>query len=140
MGVYRTATGKYLDINALKIHQERTIAVGNSRQNARGDIIGPGGVIAKTRDEIMKEVYEQQKGSVLSDNPIYANSDQASQAAIADIFETPITDPASDIAASKENPQVVEPTTAAPTSGGYADALVRSQELAEKLRNQRNRI
>jgi hypothetical protein len=29
-------------MNALKIQQERTIAVGNSRQNARGDVLGAG--------------------------------------------------------------------------------------------------
>jgi len=140
MSVHRTAGGKYLDINALKIQQERTIAVGNSRQNARGDIIGPGGIIAKTRDEIMREHYESQKGSVLSDGPVYDNIEHANQLAVADVLTTNISDPSADVIENKENTEVIDPKTGAPTSGGYADALARSQELANKLRNQRNRI
>jgi len=37
--MHRTANGRFLDINSLRIQQEKTIAVGNSRQNARGDIL-----------------------------------------------------------------------------------------------------
>ncbi|NDB57506.1 hypothetical protein EB001_03575 [bacterium] len=85
----RTANGKFLDINALRIQQERTIAVGNSRQNARGDILGPGGQVIETRDQRMKNYYNAQKGSQLTDSPIYNTVDEANAAAVADIFETP---------------------------------------------------
>ena len=60
--MHRTANGKFLDMNALKIQQERTIAVGNSRQNARGDVLGSGGQIVMTRDQVMTEYYNAQKG------------------------------------------------------------------------------
>jgi hypothetical protein len=140
MSVHRTATGKYLDINALKIQQERTIAVGNARQNARGDLLGPGGQVVKTRDEIMTEIYKAQQGQRLTDNPIYTNSDEASAAAIADIFSEPISNGFDQIEQAQENAPQVAPSTPNSSNGGYADALLRSQELAEKLRNQRNRI
>jgi len=140
MSIHRTATGKFLDINALRIQQERTIAVGNARQNARGDLLGPGGQIVKTRDQIMTEIYKSQQGQQLTDNPVYTNSDEASAAAVADIFADPISNGFDQIEKAQENPQQATPATPSPSSGGYADALARSQELAEKLRNQRNRI
>lgn len=136
--MHRTANGKFLDINALKIQQEKTIAVGNSRQNARGDVLGPGGQIVETRDQRMKNYYNAQKGSPLKDAPIYNTVDEANAAAVADIFETP--DAFNDIVDSQQHSTPVEPTTPAPTTGGVNDAQARSQELAERLRNQRRRI
>ena len=142
MSTYRTATGKYLDINALKIQQERTIAVGNARQNARGDLLGSGGNIVKTRDEIMKEYYQQQKGNQLTDNPVYANAEQAQQAAMADILNNAqqISDGFDQIKESTDLSEPISPQTPSSSSGGYADALTRSQELADKIRSQRSKI
>ena len=136
--MHRTANGKFLDINALRIQQEKTIAVGNSRQNARGDILGPGGQVVETRDQRMKNYYNAQKGSPLKDAPIYNTVDEANAAAVADIFETP--DVYDEINNSQENSIPVDPNTPAPTTGGISDAVARSQELAERLRNQRRRI
>lgn len=140
MSTHRTAAGKYLDINALKIQQERTIAVGNARQNARGDILGAGGEIIKTRDQIMAEYYKSQQGSNLTDNPVYASSEQANQALVADIFAEPISNGFDQIAEANVDPTVVSSQSGAPTNGGLSDAAQRSAELAEKLRAQRNRI
>jgi hypothetical protein len=136
--MHRTANGRYLDINALKIQQERTIAVGNSRQNARGDILGPGGQIVETRDQRMTNYYNSQKGSKLTDAPVYNNVDEVNAAAVADIFETP--DNYNNVEQSQNNSTPVDPSTPAPTTGGVNDAQARSQELAERLRNQRRRI
>jgi hypothetical protein len=55
--IYRTASGKSLDIEALARANEETIAVGNAGLNARGDQVGSGGTIRKTRAERMKEIY-----------------------------------------------------------------------------------
>lgn len=55
--VYRTMRGKELDMEKLSIRNETTPAVGNMRVNARGDQIGPGGKIIKTREEILKDYY-----------------------------------------------------------------------------------
>ena len=134
----RTANGKFLDINALRIQQERTIAVGNSRQNARGDILGPGGQVIETRDQRMKNYYNAQKGSQLTDAPIYNTVDEANAAAVADIFETPT--PLENLISSQQESTPVDPNTPAPTTGGISDAIARSQELAERLRSQRRRI
>jgi hypothetical protein len=138
--MHRTATGKFLDINALKIQQEHAIAVGNARQNARGDLLGAGGEIVKTRDQIMNEYYKSQQGNKLTDNPIYQSTDDANQVLVADIFERPIANGYDQVEQSLIEPTVVNPKTGVATSGGYADAIVRSQELAEKMKAQRTRI
>lgn len=57
--IHRSANGKVVDMDQLRQKHETTVAVGNIRVNARGDELGPGGVITKTRDEQLKEFYEQ---------------------------------------------------------------------------------
>jgi hypothetical protein len=55
--IYRTASGKSLDIEALARANDETIAVGNAGLNARGDQVGSGGTIRKTRAQRMREIY-----------------------------------------------------------------------------------
>lgn len=55
--IYKTASGKTLDMEALARANEKTIAVGNAGLNARGDQVGAGGEIRKTRAERMREIY-----------------------------------------------------------------------------------
>lgn len=55
--IYRSAMGKSVDIDNILLKNETVIAVGNMKVNARGDELGPGGRIVKTRDQIMKEYY-----------------------------------------------------------------------------------
>ena len=40
---YRTMQGREIDLDKLRNRNETVLAVGNSRVNARGDEIGPGG-------------------------------------------------------------------------------------------------
>jgi hypothetical protein len=49
--------GKKIDIDAIRLKNETVIAVGNMKVNARGDQLGAGGKIVKTRDQLMKEYY-----------------------------------------------------------------------------------
>ena len=57
--VYRSANGKIVDMDQLRQKNELTPAVGNVRVNARGDELGPGGQIVKTREEVLKDFYER---------------------------------------------------------------------------------
>ena len=43
--------GKPIDFDALRTKGEKSIAVGNTKTNARGDTLGKGGKIIKSRDE-----------------------------------------------------------------------------------------
>ena len=54
---YRTMQGKEIDFDQLRVKNEMTLAVGNSRVNARGDEVGPGGKIIRKREDIMTEYH-----------------------------------------------------------------------------------
>lgn len=56
--VYKTANGKQINIDAIIAQNEESIAVGNMRVNARGDELGPGGKIERTRDKVMADYYK----------------------------------------------------------------------------------
>jgi len=58
MGQYRTMQGKLVDMDKLMQKHELTQAVGNANMNARGDKLGPGGKIVKTREQMVAEYYE----------------------------------------------------------------------------------
>jgi len=55
--VYRTSNGRIVDMDLLRQKNELTPAVGNVRVNARGDELGPGGKIVRSREEILKDFY-----------------------------------------------------------------------------------
>jgi hypothetical protein len=57
--LYRTLQGKEVDMDKLSLKHETAPAVGNVRMNARGDELGPGGKIVKTREEMLKDYYEK---------------------------------------------------------------------------------
>jgi len=67
---YRTAAGKELDMEAMLLHNEEAIAVGNNPVNARGDEIGPGGAIIKTSAEIVQEYYASNPNAVPKSQPV----------------------------------------------------------------------
>ncbi len=64
---YRTALGKMVDMDTLRLSNEETIAVGNMKVNARGDELGPGGQVIKSRNEVMDDYYRMHGGVVNSD-------------------------------------------------------------------------
>lgn len=58
--VYRSMQGKEVDMEALASRNETMPAVGNVRMNARGDELGPGGVIVRKREDIVNDHYKNQ--------------------------------------------------------------------------------
>jgi hypothetical protein len=56
--VYKTAQGKTINMDTLRLQNEKTVAVGNAAVNARGDQVMPNGNIVKTKQEIMKDHYQ----------------------------------------------------------------------------------
>lgn len=57
MSVYKTALGKTINMDHIRLQNEHTVAVGNNPVNARGDQIDSSGEIVKTKQEIMQEHY-----------------------------------------------------------------------------------
>lgn len=64
---YRSMRGKPVDIDLLRKRNELTPAVGNANVNARGDELGPGGTIARKREDLIKEHYAH-AGTARSDS------------------------------------------------------------------------
>lgn len=58
MGKQHTSMqGKVVDMEKLAIKNELTPAVGNMKVNARGDEIGAGGKIVRTREQVLADYY-----------------------------------------------------------------------------------
>lgn len=55
--IYKSARGKDIDMEKLGLKHETTPAVGNLKVNARGDQLGPGGKINKTREQVLADYY-----------------------------------------------------------------------------------
>ncbi|MAD24721.1 MAG: hypothetical protein CMO44_11180 [Verrucomicrobiales bacterium] len=51
--------GKEVDMEKLNLKNEELPAVGNAKVNARGDELGPGGKIVRTREEVLADYYKQ---------------------------------------------------------------------------------
>ena len=49
--------GKEIDMEKLNLQNELLPAVGNMKVNARGDEIGAGGKIIRTKEEILQDYY-----------------------------------------------------------------------------------
>jgi len=79
--VYNTAQGKKINMDNILLQNEHVIAVGNQKVNARGDQLGPGGKVIKTRDQVMREYYALNT-PVAEDNP-------NPQPAVADVVVRP---------------------------------------------------
>jgi hypothetical protein len=56
---YTSVRGKQIDMEKLSLVNEKTPAVGNMRVNARGDEIGAGGQIIRTREQVLQDYYAQ---------------------------------------------------------------------------------
>ena len=56
--VYKTADGKLVDMDRLRLQNEYEQAVGNMQVNARGDEIDNQGNIIRSRNEIMRDHYK----------------------------------------------------------------------------------
>lgn len=54
----KTYRGKEIDMVSLAKKNEKTVALGNAHMNGRGDILGRGGEIIETREEVLKKYYD----------------------------------------------------------------------------------
>ena len=67
-----TSRGEPIDMNSIMAKHAQTTALGNANMNARGDILGTGGVVLKTQEQIDAEwrrAREQQNGNTIGISP-----------------------------------------------------------------------
>ena len=59
MALVRSMRGKEVDMEKLNLKNEELPAVGNAKVKARGDELGAGGKIVRTREEVLSDYYKQ---------------------------------------------------------------------------------
>jgi hypothetical protein len=57
--IYTSMQGKQIDMEKLNLKNELLPAVGNMKVNARGDEIGQGGKIIRTKEQILQDYYKE---------------------------------------------------------------------------------
>lgn len=72
---HKSYRGQSIDMELLKFQNQTAVAAGNASMNARGDILGRGGVIIKTREERLKE------NEMKLENPTFIPEHQSKSAA-----------------------------------------------------------
>lgn len=121
--VYKTANGKRINIDAIVSQNEESIAVGNMRVNARGDELGPGGKIERTREKVMADYYKLNTPVATDHMPI--PREEPKRDLIDDWVEPAI-----------EQPQTIfqdtEPPAPKPLRGSLANSVAKTQPPREE--------
>lgn len=59
--IYKTMRGRQIDMGALATANAEQLAVGNAKMNARGDMLGPQGVVLRTQEQVEAEWIRNQQ-------------------------------------------------------------------------------
>lgn len=70
---YTSVRGKEIDMEKLTLRHEKTPAVGNMKVNARGDELGDGGRIVRTREQVLADYYAQNPNAMREEVATRAN-------------------------------------------------------------------
>lgn len=70
---FKTAGGKTIDIDNLRLMNEKTIAVGNMKVNARGDQLGKGGEIITPKSQVMAQQYPKMQAPMATEEIVQPN-------------------------------------------------------------------
>jgi len=127
--VHRTARGQTIDMESLRLANEETIAVGNMKVNARGDELGFGGKIVKTRKEVADETYKVHT-MVPQDDKVFTDAEDSqavnttpTSSGVETVVKQEPKPTIEGFVAPKQEPQVMR--------GGLAAALAKKVELEE---------
>ena len=136
--IYRTAQGRSLDMETIRLQNEFVPALGNMRVNARGDQLGPGGKIVKTREQVMDEYYKTRptvgdniptEGEIPTRSPTRRTSTPFSTSSKKATEFKPADATPDDVAtAPSGKAAVVEPEL----KGGLAAAIARTKKTEKK--------
>lgn len=139
--IYRTAQGRQLDMETIRLQNELVPALGNMRVNARGDQLGPGGKIVKTREMIMDEYYAtrttasvdnipQQSEIPTRSNPTRRKSDPLPTSSKKATGFTPDIAKPDDVLETTVNEVASEPKL----KGGLAAAIAKAKTTEKKVK------
>jgi hypothetical protein len=122
---HTTARGMPIDMDRLRLANEHEIAIGNMKVNARGDQLGPGGKVIKTRAQIMADRNKLTHAPLADD---YEVSESA--AAVEDAYQPVMLQPQVEetpVAESSDTPNYVKPR------GSFADSVAQQTEVTQEL-------
>ena len=123
---YKTATGKNIDLETMMLKNEDTIAVGNKFVNARGDELGTGGEVVRSREEVIQDYYRIHNGTIPQDRPIpeadevVNTPEQVKDNKPTDLNKDPIL---AEIEANEPDEDMVDATTLANTLASTAETV-----------------
>ena len=124
--VRRTAMGAKIDMDMLRLSNETTIAVGNAKTNARGDELGSGGKVVKTRAQVMQN-YHKLHSPIADDTPFVESSKLVRSEP--EVPSKPMAQPVAEdipvVESSSDN--YVKPR------GSFADAVAKETEVTQEL-------
>lgn len=124
MATYKTAMGKAIDIDSLRVANENVIAVGNMRTNARGDELGAGGKILKTRSQLMQEYHKLNTPTASHDDIVSTSIDTPTKPVTKLVTPTADDTPVVTSAASVEYTK---------PRGSFAEAVASETEVKQEL-------
>lgn len=122
---HRTSRGDAVDMDALRLKNESTIAIGNAKTNARGDQLGHGGKVIKTRAQIMQE-YHRLNTAVADESPIGTGGAQTEQP-----VSEPVAEEQPELSAPQADDTPVQ-TSANKPRGSFADAVAEETKTVEQ--------
>ena len=116
--IYQTAQGLQVNIDQMRILNEKSVAVGNMQVNARGDQVSRSGEIIKSRNEIMKDHYSRQIDPVVKYNP---NKRKQAQEAIQQEIQQQVE--------TQAEPENIPQPLPTPTNGDLRGSLANSVNI-----------
>ena len=128
--VRRTAMGDAVDMDMLQLSNENTIAIGNAKTNARGDQLGTGGKVVKTRAQIMQEYHKINTPVVTHDDEIRESAPPVNPAPTINPAPTNLLQPLAEdipVAESASTPNYTKPR------GSFAGAVAEQTEVTQEL-------
>ena len=133
---YRSAQGQTIDMDRVKLQNEKTIAVGNMKVNARGDQLGPGGTIAQTKSQVAAQNYKLNT-PIAQEQRVYEKT-QAQHAAGARVsqgraVEQPVIPEVDPSGVPFDEPEeTVEQSTQPQMRGSLADSIAKQVTVEQK--------
>lgn len=132
---YRSAMGKNIDIDNLRLSNEDAIAVGNMKVNARGDQLGPGGQVVQGRNQSMDQFYNP-NGPVADPHSVVAAQRRAGAAVTQGRAAARPAPPPAPPAVDPDGVPFDQPMEAAPQPqmrGSLADSIAREVTVTQDL-------
>lgn len=130
---HRTARGVPIDMDRIRLANETTIAVGNMKVNARGDQLGAGGKIIKTRQQIMQEKNKLHHSPLADDLDVIAESMEAviEDTVVIEIPQAQNIQPQAEETPIAESADAVSGYTK--PRGSFADSVAKETEVKQEL-------